>query len=1100
MKKSSILIIALLSLNIGLKAQEKKSYWDNGNLKHVYNYKDEKLNGEQKDYHRNGELEFVLNYKDGEAVGESRFYNNSGELLKVTTYKNGDWLTSDNKERKLIAFNVVSVEPQKEELLKNVTSNYLSRTDLILKTTKNSDYSYAFGLKEKSFDNKLVKSLTILLLKERKVISEISYNIDFEFKDIFESMSLKGFNIEGLDEAIEIGFGNVESGYGYHSTVFFRKNNGLVKGLLVSSYEEEESDYNRQEIIAPLHHELNEIWVKNSIGHSEHEDDEYTDVNYFTEINKFKFEQGKFISINSEKDNFYYVTALSGLNQRDQPNITSETLGLLKYGTRIKLINKTNHKFKVSDNGKVIEGYWAQIQVNDASGNTYTSYVFDGYLSEELPVNNDVKSTDIIKNGDWEWYFENGELGELGSHQNNEKDGEWKWYFKDGALKATGNYENGKPIGLRKWYYNHGDVYCTGQYNQGRRNGEWKWYSAGNELRTAINFNNDTVIAYTILDKKGEIILKNSDTGETKIIFEESFSYLSVFGLRIEDTDGYQIHLTDAELYISKYKNNKREGESKVYSSTGRLIAINNYKKDKLHGKFQKFNDDETLKSLQSYKNGKMTGIYKGYYDNGHIEYIRKYKEHKRIGKGTDYYIKGQIKNRRQYKNGKQNGKSFSYHENGKLESKGNYLEGKKEGAWYTYFENGNLEKTVIYKKDEIEGDEIRYHENGKLKEIKPYKNGKIHGEWKVYDDEGILKKKTQIKDENFEELHITHYYPNGQISAVGFTNDKSGLYGEWKDYYEDGTIKEINNYRDHEEDGKKLLYYNNGQLKLEGQHVKGDRYGKFIWYKEDGKIKEATEFKRDPQYVIELAKWKYYDNGQLKSVELFESDELVDWKYYYDNGQLKELRQYFKNERAGEWKYYFKSGQLRLLAHYDENKPQGEFKIYHENGQLYKTQIWKYNRKLMEINSCFDAKGYALNIGTLTKGTGTVKEYNASGDLINNLEYLDGSPIKNDKSIDDVWLNSEELNSLAWQAYEIENNKERLSFAIKWIEQSIKLDENYYNTDTYAALLYKIGKYKQALPVANKAISIAKKINRQPNATEDLIKKINQKLNAEKK
>jgi len=93
----------------------------------------------------------------------------------------------------------------------------------------------------------------------------------------------------------------------------------------------------------------------------------------------------------------------------------------------------------------------------------------------------------------------------------------------------------------------------------------------------------------------------------------------------------------------------------------------------------------------------------------------------------------------------------------------------------------------------------------------------------------------------------------------------------------------------------------------------------------------------------------------------------------------------------------------------------------------------------------------------------------------------------KNDKNL------SMTLNQFAWTFYEQEEitDKELLKNAITWIKKSIELESSYYNTDTYAALLYKTGNKKEALKIADKAIELAKKGEQDFSATEELVKKI---------
>jgi thiol-disulfide isomerase/thioredoxin len=101
------------------------------------------------------------------------------------------------------------------------------------------------------------------------------------------------------------------------------------------------------------------------------------------------------------------------------------------------------------------------------------------------------------------------------------------------------------------------------------------------------------------------------------------------------------------------------------------------------------------------------------------------------------------------------------------------------------------------------------------------------------------------------------------------------------------------------------------------------------------------------------------------------------------------------------------------------------------------------------------------------------------------------------------IWQDSAGLNSFAWNYYS-ENrddgpisaaNDQEMATAIKYIEQSIKLEANYNNVDTYAALLYLSGQYTDALKKAKEAIDIAKANNQSYTTTSELIERIIEKM-----
>ena len=89
---------------------------------------------------------------------------------------------------------------------------------------------------------------------------------------------------------------------------------------------------------------------------------------------------------------------------------------------------------------------------------------------------------------------------------------------------------------------------------------------------------------------------------------------------------------------------------------------------------------------------------------------------------------------------------------------------------------------------------------------------------------------------------------------------------------------------------------------------------------------------------------------------------------------------------------------------------------------------------------------------------------------------------------------NNDQLrNRYAWMFYKNSEitDKELLKKAIQWSKESVELNPNYPNSDTYAALLYKIGQTEAALEAAKRAILIAEEGGIDSSATSALIEKI---------
>ena len=79
----------------------------------------------------------------------------------------------------------------------------------------------------------------------------------------------------------------------------------------------------------------------------------------------------------------------------------------------------------------------------------------------------------------------------------------------------------------------------------------------------------------------------------------------------------------------------------------------------------------------------------------------------------------------------------------------------------------------------------------------------------------------------------------------------------------------------------------------------------------------------------------------------------------------------------------------------------------------------------------------------------------------------------------------------MSWTVFENFNDKPSLIKAEKWAKRSVELLDKYFNNDTYANILFKLGKIKDARIAAEKAIELAKIEGADFKETEDLLIKI---------
>lgn len=396
--------------------------------------------------------------------------------------------------------------------------------------------------------------------------------------------------------------------------------------------------------------------------------------------------------------------------------------------------------------------------------------------------------------------------------------------------------------------------------------------------------------------------------------------------------------------------------------------------------------------------------------------------------------------------------------------------------------------------------------------------------EKKVYWDNGNLKSITNHDEGGNKTGYWKTFYENGKLETSGYYNKGKKL-DNWDEYYPNGTKKKRTNYYDglmsststfyengntmisgsfdgnQAKDGFWSQYYNNWQQKIRGEYAHGRKHGKWEYYRKNGKVYKIENYKLG----ILNSKWdgnhltnNNYESEVVSVVEAAEKVEEVEIIEVVESAEdvveaaaaavdaasdaadaVVETSSHYGNRENGEWKFYNENGKMIEIGNYLNDGKDGKWIYYYDNGQLKKEQVWKKG-KLMEVTTYFDENGKPLDRGTLKSGSGTVKEYEPDGKFISTVEYSFGEELD--------WNDWSKLNTLAWRVYENEGDSDTLNQAITWVKRSIKLDKNYYNTDTYAALLYKTGKNKQALSLAKQAIEIAKKDKEEYSSTTELI------------
>ncbi len=119
--------------------------------------------------------------------------------------------------------------------------------------------------------------------------------------------------------------------------------------------------------------------------------------------------------------------------------------------------------------------------------------------------------------------------------------------------------------------------------------------------------------------------------------------------------------------------------------------------------------------------------------------------------------------------------------------------------------------------------------------------------------------------------------------------------------------------------------HYLNGQIKEQGQLVKGKRHGVWKEYYENGNLKLKE------QYIaggLNGTRKEYFEDGKMKSEFNFKNNKYNGYQKQYDNqGKLLIEGEYSNDKLHGDVKYY-ENGELYLIEKYSEDKKIGEQKM----------------------------------------------------------------------------------------------------------------------------------------------------------------------------
>lgn len=297
---------------------------------------------------------------------------------------------------------------------------------------------------------------------------------------------------------------------------------------------------------------------------------------------------------------------------------------------------------------------------------------------------------------------------------------------------------------------------------------------------------------------------------------------------------------------------------------------------------------------------------------------------------------------------------------------------GRKQGEWILKKPDG----TLIYE--------------GRFVDDQPV------GWFKRYYSDGTLK--AEMLHRSPDEVYAKLYYEGRQpvLMAEGkyLAQEKDSV---WLSYDPSGRLKSLDTYRSGIQEGRAVVYHENGAVSEETTYRNGERHGDWKQYYSSGKLMSEGTFKDGIRVGLYV---KYYPNGKEWVHGKYENGfKESTWRYGNEDGSIgqmvvfrrgKEIKQVKQNGTFTEW---YEPEKPRVVENYKNGKLHGPYIEYYNDGRWVEKQVDKRNKGGdIEIYRVLEGQTVALKAEYLNGVLhGTLEEYDESGRLLKKEVYENG-------------------------------------------------------------------------------------------------------------
>ena len=255
----------------------------------------------------------------------------------------------------------------------------------------------------------------------------------------------------------------------------------------------------------------------------------------------------------------------------------------------------------------------------------HEEYYPNGQLATQIEYSHNSISGHFKK---WDYY---GNITNEIPYNSGLAEGDGKWY-KDKNLEYEAHYEQDKLQGKTTSYFYNGQKARESMYVDDKRNGNSDYFSPEGIFMYRLRYVDNTLKAYSYLDKSGNMIPEvpiTDATSEIKtyypngnvsaiiplyrgiyngkvISYYSSGSVLHEGMYKFDENEGYDknYYPNNKLRELTNYTSNSRNGLYEMYNENGKKQKSGNYFMDNEEGEWKIYNTDGSIKEVLTYRNG----------------------------------------------------------------------------------------------------------------------------------------------------------------------------------------------------------------------------------------------------------------------------------------------------------------------------------------------------------------------------------------------------------------------------------------------------------------------------------------------------------------